>query len=97
MEGKFAIGEKYRIKIGDCKKYKNNKFCKGLSSYRSVNNDNSSCIGNILSNSNNILESCNWEQLYKMEDWFINIEGTYFYSLNRTMILELIYIENKHK
>ena len=39
VEGKMAIGKKYRIKIGDCKKYKNNKFCKGLSSYRSVSSD----------------------------------------------------------
>ena len=30
-----------------------------------------------------------------MDDWFINIEGTYYYSLNRTMVLELFCIENK--
>ena len=31
-----------------------------------------------------------------MEDWVINTEGTYFYSINRTIILELFCIENKH-
>ena len=76
-------------------KYKNNKFCKGLSSYRSVRNDTTSCIGNILSNSKNVLESCNWEKISVMDDWFINIEGIYYYSINRTMVLELLCLENK--
>ena len=30
-----------------------------------------------------------------MDDWFINIEGTYYYSINRTMVLELLCLENK--
>ena len=67
-----------------------------MSSYRSVINDNSTCIGNILANRNNLLEYCNWELVNNMEDWVINIEGTYFYSLNRTIILELFCIESKH-
>ena len=49
LDVKLAIGDKYRIMIGNCKKYKNHKFCKGLSDYRSVKNDTKSCIGNILS------------------------------------------------
>ena len=96
VEGEIAIGEKYRVKIGKCKKYKNKKFCKALSSYRSVIKDNSTCIGNILANRNNLLEYCNWELVNNMENWVLNIEGTYFYSLNKTIILELFCIESKH-
>ena len=95
VENKLVVGNKYRIKLGDCKRYKNNKFCKGLSSYRSVRNDTTSCVGNILSNNKNVLDSCNWEKISVMDDWFINIEGIYYYSINRTMVLELLCLENK--
>ena len=30
-----------------------------------------------------------------MEDWFVNINGIYYYSVNRTMVLELLCMENK--
>ena len=42
VESKIAVGNKYRIKINECRKYKNNQFCKGVSGYRSVVNDTTS-------------------------------------------------------
>ena len=30
-----------------------------------------------------------------MEDWTFNVEGTYFYSINRTITLELLCLENR--
>ena len=52
-------------------------------------------IGSILTNNKNVFESCNWERVKVMEDYFVNINGIYYYSVNKTMVLELLCMENK--
>ena len=91
VDVQLALGDKYRIMIGKCKNYRNHKFCEGLSEYRSINNDTNSCIGNILSNSDKVMDRCNWEIIPVMEDYIYNVEGTYFFSINRTITLELLF------
>ena len=41
-----------------------------------------------------VFDMCNFEKLDKMEDFFYNIKGEYFYSLNHTVVLELLCVNN---
>merc|ERR1712215_306441 len=60
---------KYMITIGKCKRYKNKKFCEGTSAFQSIKNNTNTCIGNVLSQSNGVIDKCNWEPIPKMEDY----------------------------
>ena len=39
VDVQLALGDKYRIMIGKCKNYRNQKFCEGISAYRSIKNN----------------------------------------------------------
>ena len=95
IDMQIAMGEKYMITIGKCKRYKNKKFCEGTSAFQSIKNNTNTCIGNVLSQSNGVIDKCNWEPIPKMEDYFFRILGTYFFSINRTITLELVCAESK--
>ena len=61
-------------------------FCKSSSEYRSVN-ESDTCVGSILSRDNKVFEVCNFEKIEIMEDYFCNVDGTYFLVL---MVLEFL-------
>ena len=56
-------------------------FCKSTSEYRSVN-ESDTCVGSILSRDNKVFEVCNFEKIEIMEDYFCNVDGEYFFSIN---------------
>ena len=91
-----ALGRNLRtnVNINDCKKYKNNLFCKSSSEYRSVN-ESRTCMGSIINENNRIFwKVCNFEEIMSMNDVFENVEGTYYYSINGSRVLELLCLDN---
>ena len=95
IDMQIALGTKYMITLGKCKRFKNKNFCEGTSAFQSIKNNTNTCIGNILSQTNGVIEKCNFEHIHKMEDYFFRILGTYFFSVNRTITLELVCVESK--
>ena len=95
IENYLAIGKTYRTNVDyeHCQKYKDNLFCKSKSEYMGLN-ENDTCIGSILSGSNKLYEKCNFDKLERMEDTFINYEGTYYFSMKETRILELLCVNS---
>ena len=47
-------------------------------------------MGSVLARSDRVYERCDFEKLKSMEDQFLNIEGTYYFSLNQTRVLEVL-------
>ena len=68
-------------------------FCKSTSEYRSVN-ESDTCVGSILSRDNKVFEVCKFEKIEIVEVYFCNVEGEYFYSINHTVVLELLCVNN---
>ena len=93
IEGKIAVGNLYRTRITDCEKHKQTLFCKSSSEYRSILKDNSTCLGNILTNGD-VMNNCNWERLTTMDNTFYNFNGIYYFSLNNTINLELLCLDS---
>ena len=69
VEGRIAVGNLFRTRITNCQEQKHTLFCKSNSEYRSILNDNSTCLGNILTNGD-VLKNCNWERVSVMENTF---------------------------
>ena len=87
----IALGKNFRTNLNfdQCERYKNNLFCKSSSEYRSLN-ESDTCVGSILSRDNKVFEVCNFEKIEIMEDYFCNVDGKYFFSINGTRVLELL-------
>ena len=74
----FAVGQKYRTNIDfkHCKKLNNDLFCRSRDAYVGVK-DNETCIGSIISNSENVYEKCEFNKVV-MEDVFFECYGYLF-------------------
>ena len=92
IEGKLAVGNRYRTRISGCEKHKKTLFCKSSSEFRSIHT-NDTCLGNILNNGD-VVNNCNMEIIKNMDNTFYNINGVYYFLLKNTIYLELLCVDS---
>ena len=90
----IALGKHFRtiLDFDFCHKQNNIFFCSSSSEYRALN-ESETCIGNVLAKSDSVYDRCEFDIVKSMQDQFINIEGKYYYSVNKSIVLEIFCME----
>ena len=90
----IAKGNKFRtsVNVNECTNFKGGMFCSSEDEYMNAN-ETLSCMGSLLNNNITQFKNCNFDKMGKMEDTVINNKGTYYFSVEKPITMELLCVD----